>query len=225
MKYSSFSLTMKLHGFLGLPAMTLREVEIIKSVLLSFNKKESLNIFEYGSGYSTCYFGKFLKEKNVKFRIHSIDNNIQWHDKVKNLVNKAGIEEKVILDLYDFPPFWEKEGWSWDCPQRCGEFSPCSDSEHAYINALSKTKEKYDFILIDARFRRRCLELAHQCLNENGIVCLHDAQKAHYHDSLSQYTHSVFINSGKYYPFDKGVWKIWLGSNDNTSIYSIHNII
>jgi len=198
--------------------MTLKEISIYKRCLLSQYLDEPLNIFEYGSGFSTIYFAKFLKRKKLHFHIHSVDNNPKWHVKIKQSVKTEGLNDDITLHLSEFPPFWEKEGWNWAVLPKCGQFAPKTEAEFEYINTPLTIGTKFSFIAIDARFRRRCLEIAAECLTEKGIAFLHDAQKTKYHEPLSLYKYSMFIDSGRYFPFDKGNWKIWLGSLNNPSL-------
>ena len=220
MKLSLFSIAMKLHGVFGLPAMTLIERKIYKRALLSLDVDECLNIFEYGTGFSTIYFAKFLKPKKIPFHIYSVDNNSKWYQKTKQLVKTRGLNDAITLYLSEIVPFWEKEGWDWDISPKCGQFSPKTEAEFEYINTPLVTEKKFDFVAVDGRFRRRCLEIIPECLSENGIVFLHDAQKVKYHEPLSLYKYSIFIDSGRYYPFDKGDWKIWMGSINNPTLYN-----
>ncbi len=210
-----FKLVMKSHRIFSLPAMTVAERKIYKKILLAIKVNTRLNIFEYGSGFSTIYTAKFLKKNNIPFHIYSIDNNLFWHNKVKHLVKIERLDDVVSLYLREFPPFWEKEGWEWKVVPQCGKYAPMGDKEHEYIKFPLSLGEKYDFVLIDGRFRRRCLKLIAQCLSEKGVVFLHDAHKAWYHEPLSLFKYSQMIDSGKYYPLEGREWKIWLGSLNN----------
>jgi len=218
---STYNMVTKLHAIFGIPAMTLKEIVIYKKVLLSLKPKNKLNIFEYGSGSSTIYFAKFLKQKRIPFHIHSVDNNSKWHRKVKKLVKIKGLDDVITLYLSEFAPFWKKDGWDWAISPKCGQFAPKTQSELEYINAPLVLGNKFDFVTVDGRFRRRCLEIIPNCLNENGIILLHDAQKVKYHYPISLYPYSKMIRSGKYHPFDRKNWKIWVGSLDNPIVRNI----
>jgi hypothetical protein len=211
-KMSPFAIVMRMHAFFELPAMTLKEIKIYKKVITSLPVDGSLNIFEYGSGFSTLYFAKLLKRKKIPFHIYSIDNNLEWHQKVKERVIKNGLDNEITLLISEFPPFWEKEGWDWNVSPECGRFAPQTKAEFDYINAPSNIGRKFDFISVDARFRRLCLATIPQCLKEKGVVFLHDAQKAKYYEPLSLYRTSKFIDGGKNYFFEKNDWKVWIGS-------------
>lgn len=210
---SPFPLTMKIHAALKLPAMTPKEIGIYKIILASLPYRKELNIFEYGSGFSTLYFAKFLKKRNIPFHIFSIDNNFEWHRRVQDQVNRSGFQDEITLLISEFPPFWEKEGWDWNAVPECGRFAPKTEAELEYISAPSRTGRKFDFISVDARFRRLCLLSALTCLSENGVVVLHDAQKPHYHQPIALYRISRFLDGGTHYPFERRIWKIWIGTS------------
>lgn len=221
LRLSPFSIVVKVNARLRRPAMTLKEIGIYKKCLLSQPPGEPLNIFEYGSGFSTIYFAKFLKKKKVPFHIYSVDNNSEWYGKIEKLVRKEGLNDVVTLYLHKFTPFWEKDEWDRAVLPRCGQFAPKMEAEFEYINTPATVGKKFCFISIDARFRRRCLEIVRECLTEKGIVFLHDAQKRWYHEPLSLYKYSKFIDGGQYYPFDKRDWKIWIGSLNNSIVSKI----
>ncbi len=164
---------------------------------------------------STLWLAGTLRKEGVEFELHSVDNHRGWHERVKAKVVDAGLSASVTLHLREFPPFWEKPGWSWDGPPACGEFAPSAGAEQEYVTLPETLGGNFDVILVDARFRRRCLETAHGCLGPMGIVALHDAQKAQYHEPLSGYKYGVMLSSGTYYPTDPGEWRMWFGSDQN----------
>jgi len=214
---SPLEIVIRIHAVLRLPAMTLREIGVYKKCLLSQGVNKPINIFEYGSGFSTIYFAKFLKKEKLSFHIYSIDNNAEWHTRIKNLVKTEGLDDVITLYLSEFTPFWEKEGWNSAVSPKCGQFAPKLETEFEYINTPSTIGVKFNFISVDARFRRRCLEIVTECLAEDGIVFLHDAQKTKYHEPLSLYKYSKIMSGGRYYPFEKRNWKIWIGSLNDLS--------
>lgn len=55
---------------------------------------------------------------------------------------------------------------------------------------------QFDVMIIDGRFRRRCLLVAKEVLAKGGVVFLHDAQKPRYHLSLPEFSRSKFITTG-----------------------------
>lgn len=212
MSFSFFDFILKCHGILGLPAMTGYERHIFKHILLRFPRQEPVHIFEYGSGFSTLYFAHFLKREGIDFHYHSVDNDSFWHQRVKQMVEHQGLADRVHLYLCPFQPFWDKPGWSWDQSPACGKFAPSTQEEHNYIRMPVSLNMKFHLIVVDGRFRKRCLEMIPQALHGQGIVLLHDAQKFQYHPREGQYAYSRWLDSGKFYPWQKFNHKIWLGS-------------
>lgn len=213
-----FDLTMKVHGLLGWPAMTLREMAIIKRALLSLPRERPIQIFEYGMGFSTIYFARFLQKERRAFHIDSLDNNRFWHEKVTAMIEKAGLKDNVTLHLREFVPFWEKPGWDWDKAPAVGQFAPASKEENEYISLPVTLNKTFDLVFVDGRFRRRCLEAIGPCLAYHGFAVLHDAQKEKYHGPTGNFRYSQFLDSGRYFPFERRRYQIWLGSMANAAV-------
>lgn len=206
-----------LNGILGLPAQTKKDIQIFKRIFDSCTNKR-IKIFEWGSGFSTIYYANYLRDKKIEFEWHSIDNNKTWHEKVKSKVQKKSLRRYVQLYLKEFQPFWKKRGWG-DIPPSCGVFSPKSENEMTYINFPKQFNDSFDIVIIDARFRRHCIQTAKEVLLPEGIVILHDAQKTHYHDSLGDFKYRIFLDTGAWYPFQKVPNKVWIGSMGNKEIF------
>ncbi len=212
MKWDFFKFYLGLRSKLGLPAMTGREIKAYKAILLSFKGKEQVNIFEYGSGFSTIYFARFLKDQGMDFHFHSVDNNVFWHNRVRKMVEENGLSKRVHLYLCPFVPFWEKSGWSWKKKPACGQFAPHLQEEKDYIHLPLTLKKKFDLIVVDGRFRRRCLEVIPAALSEGGVVFLHDAEREHSQPKKGQYPYSRWIEKGKFYFWQRHEFKTWIGS-------------
>lgn len=220
-KIHPFELTLRLHGLMGWPAMTRKEIAILKRLFLSLPKGPKINIFEYGMGFSTIYFAKFLQKSGRSFHLHSLDNNRFWYEKVTAMIKSEKLTAKVTLHLREFVPFWEKPGWNWNVPPPQGVFAPQTPAEKEYIFLPKELAIAFHFIFVDARFRRRCLENALTCVDPRGFVVLHDAQKKQYHPGTEGYSYSRFINSGQYFPFARRTYQLWLGSPLNPFVEQI----
>jgi hypothetical protein len=219
-------INMFIHKILRLPGMTWKEIHTYKKILLSLNTlsiNDKLEIFEYGSGMSTVYFAKFLRKRNIKFCIHSVDNAAEWHEKIKKEITRNDLDAWVTLHLSAFPPFWEKAGWDWAVEQYPGAFAPCDVEEIQYVEMPLTLGRKFDLISVDGRFRCYCLKIAPTCLKKNGVVFLHDAHNKKYHRSLSFFRYSELYASGKFMPCDNGNWKYWVGSMDNPTLSNLIN--
>ena len=211
-----FNAKISLYGVLGLPAQTSQERQLFKRILDTFGN-QVIRVFEWGSGHSTIYYARYLNKRGVPFEWHSIDNNTIWHEKVRTLVNDNDLEPYVSLHLREFIPFWEKPEWG-RLPPGSGAFAPTSANEASYIDCPRGLKGKFDIVLIDARFRRRCLQTAREVVRPDGIVILHDAQKEQYHPGTEAFPFRTFISSGSWYPLQPSPNMVWVGSLEDGRI-------
>ncbi len=76
-----------------------------------------------------------------------------------------------------------------------------------YVEFPLRFGEKFDFILVDGRKRRSCLETARKLLKEEGIVILHDAQRKRYHRAFRLYPYRRFLG-----------YRVWMGSLKNPTL-------
>lgn len=206
-----------INSILGLPAQTSKEIRIFKTLFDDFISNSKINIFEWGSGFSTIYYAEYLRQKGADFEWHSIDNSKAWNEKVKSKVKKKNLQTYVNLHLKKFHPFWKKPNWG-SIPPKCGKFAPKLENEKDYISFPSFINCKFDIVIIDARFRRHCIQTAKEVLSPEGIVILHDAQRTHYHKGLDVFQYSRFLHSGSWYPFQEIPNKVWIGTNENRRI-------
>ncbi|MDO8662384.1 MAG: class I SAM-dependent methyltransferase [Candidatus Omnitrophota bacterium] len=179
-----------------------------------------IKIFEWGSGCSTIYYSKYLKSKNANFQWHAVDNNKPWYEKVLTDIKKENLISHIHLYLKEFLPFWQKPGWG-QIPPPCAVFSPKEDNEWAYIRLPQEMNQKFDIIIIDARFRRHCVQIAKQVLAPGGVVIMHDAHKPHYHQGLEGFPLRSFYDTGSWYPFQERPNQVWVGSMKNQIIFDV----
>jgi len=212
---------------LNLPGMTPKERRIIKDILKESSKKNKINILEWGGGGSTIYYARYLKALDASFEWHSIENSAEWAGKVVRRLERYKLRDMAHIHLFEFTPFWQKPGWDWSDP-RPEEFGLREEAERRYIIFPETLGLKFDVIIIDGRFRRRCLIEAQKFLAPSGCVILHDAQKTHYHSPLNSYKYGKFFES-KYIdvPYlhksgDKKWCKMWIGSNEKKKFMKIN---
>ena len=217
LKDTAFCLYGKYRFWRGLPGMTGKEIDILKKILLAYGEKK-LRVLEWGCGKSTIYYTKYLRSLEIDCEWYGIDNSREWFEWVRGRVDQAGLEERVHLYLFEFTPFWLKPEWDWNNPGVCG-FGPKEENELDYIYFPKKLNLKFDLIIVDARFRRRCLIEAQKLLAPQGLVILHDAQKVHYHSPLTSYKYGQFVDSGYLYGDQNRIRaKMWIGSNDRQDL-------
>jgi hypothetical protein len=208
-----------INGLLSLPAQTRQEIEIFKRIFDTLTVEDKWRVFEWGSGFSTIFYPSYLTKRSLLCVWHSVDNNKNWHKKIRSKIGGKEIESYVKLNLKPFPSFWEKPGWG-PVPPPCGAFSPKSENERAYIDFPKTFDHKFHIVIVDGRFRRYCLQVAREVVMTQGIVIMHDAQKAHYHFGINGFRYNKFITSGSWFPFQQEKNKMWVGSPENSSIIS-----
>ena len=168
------------------PWMKYREIEIIEEILKKLKPKRCL---EWGAGYSTIYFPRFL-DSDAKWV--SIEHEKDWFERIKSL-NKDSRVEIYLIQPNKYP---------WSDEYGDGDYSDLKD----YIEYPSKFG-KFDFILIDGRARRYCLIKAYKLLSNKGVVVLHDANRAYYHEPFKLFNHSLLFTD-----YREGWGGIWIGS-------------
>lgn len=169
------------------PWMSYEEIEIIRELLLFLKPR---NCLEWGAGYSTLFFPKYLGRRA---EWASIEHEKTWAEKIK-AVNKSKRVSIFHVEPNRFP---------WTDEHSDGAYADLKD----YVNFPAG--DKFDFILIDGRARAFCLEMAHKILADNGIVVLHDAEREYYHAPLNLYRNQMMLSS-----YNASENKLWIGSRD-----------
>jgi len=169
-----------------MPWMTYTEVVLIEELLKNLKPKKCL---EWGAGYGTLLFPSFI---NKKASWISIEHNIDWAEKIKKLNKNSNVAIYCVLPNH-FP---------WTDEYEDGNFSDLRD----YVEFPAKLAP-FDFILVDGRARKDCLEKAYDIIGKEGLVILHDAQREHYREPLKLYKHQIFLQ-------DYAGRAVWIGSKE-----------
>lgn len=180
----------------GLPRQSLQEIRFCKTAL-SWKRQERLRVFEWGMGTSTVYYPAYLRSLGIEFDWYAVDNSREWYEWVRRRVRRTALEDKVHLACMEFPSFWMLPGYSVE-PSICLNTYPQVEPITRYIAQPRMLGGSFDVILIDGRFRRRCLLEARTAVAPDGLVLLHDAYRKHYHQALSVYPSGCFIRGGKF---------------------------
>lgn len=196
-KHPLLTLSQMYWDFKEYPGMSMGDMEIIKSLLETSEttEGEKLRIFEWGSGTSTIYYSKFLRSIGRDFEWHASENDSPWRDRTEALARKAGLSEQITVHLSEFPGFWELPGFTWDDPVPPTSLTE-SPNAVKYVEKPLELGGQFNIMIIDGRFRRRCLLAAKKVLAPGGIIFLHDAQKTRYHTSIDEYPYTKFITTG-----------------------------
>lgn len=122
------------------------EIELINKYL---NKE--VNMLEYGSGASTCYYAPRVE------KLTSIEYNRSWHHSVQTRIAE---EKHDNVDLILIP-----------CPQ---EKPGTYKTYEKYITWPLTQDQIWDIVLIDGRARRWCATSVLPKITKDSVVLVHD---------------------------------------------------
>lgn len=167
------------------PYLDAADILEIKKILRAYaDTGRRLQILEWGAGGSTLTFPRFLQKLGADFRWTAIEHNPKWHGRLRAKAAEFGKLVRIHL-------------------------IPLEPQPDAYANLTRFSPDaRFDIVIVDGRFRRRCLLRALDLLEPGGLVVLHDAERRWYHCSTEIYPHSKLI------PKDKKTRRLWLGCLD-----------
>jgi hypothetical protein len=153
--------------------MLSNEIEAIENILLSYGKH--IDVLEWGSGGSTVYFTRFLRESGISYSWTSMEYNKQWYEKITEAVKE---DPDTKLYLFDVGNTELKQRFT---------------NMDEYVTYPASLGKKYDVIIVDGRKRRRCLLEVAKLLKPNGTAILHDARRTYYHSAFKMYPDSRIV--------------------------------
>lgn len=116
-------------------------------------------IFEWGPGSSTLLLHELFPEAEI----HGIEHDPSWFAKCRRIM-------EVIPQVH--------------IGFQCIQIRPQLNG--AYVTAPLYL-DKFDLMFVDGRLRRECLGVAQFCLNDGGLVVLHDARRPAYQPAFKFY--------------------------------------
>lgn len=197
---------------LGRPAMLPNEIALLSAMFGAASQtRNPLRVFEWGMGNSTLHFARRLAKSGRAFEWHAMDNSAAWHARVGEMVRRHQLQDQVHLHLKEFPPFWETPAFDADEHRWVGP-APCTAPIREYVALPTTLGVPFDVMFVDGRYRRSCVETAQSILSPEGVVILHDAQRAHYHPALDRFPHARWHESGRWPGSDTHL-RLWVGAN------------
>jgi hypothetical protein len=179
----------------SLPAQSRTDIEIFKDALADLGG-DKIQVLEWGSGRSTFYYSEHMLAQGREFNWLAIENSGDWARISNNKLAGTSLESRIQIDCFEFPPFWELDGYYPDPSILAAEYDNNPNVEN-YVNHPRDVGNKFDLIFIDGRFRRRCLLTALDVLAPGGLVVLHDAWRTHYHSALDEYSNVRLMDTGR----------------------------
>lgn len=171
------------------PWMATKDEILILELLKNKKPKKCL---EWGAGYSTIYFPKYLR---VDSKWISIEHDEEWFERINQL-----IKDDNKIEFYHIHP--NNSSWK-DNSYSDGNILDFED----YVNFPKKFNKRFDFILIDGRARKFCLHSSINLLEPEGIVVLHDANVKECHEYFELFDHQILFTDDRH---DSG--GLWIGS-------------
>lgn len=137
---------------------------------------KDMTVYEYGSGGSTLYFAKRVKE------VISTEHNKEWYEKVLEEINKKGFSN---CHLRLFEPIRTKFHMKQDIAD---PDSYISDDEtyrgmsfKEYASSIDSYPDSFfDIVLIDGRSRPSCFKHANLKVKKGGFLILDNAEVPYY---------------------------------------------
>lgn len=133
------------------------------------------NYLEFGSGGSTV---QAALRQNIK-RIVTVESDIEWINKIKELITSDDKIEYKFIDLKPVPNTWGYPG-----PNSTNE----DKIQYSNIITTLENSDKLDLILIDGRFRVACCLKCFNKINDNCLIVFDDfLDRPQYHVVLDYY--------------------------------------
>lgn len=149
-------------GMHNMPLMDWMAITVLDRI--ATNGPRPFDVFEWGSGWSTIWFGQKRAGS-----VTTVDHSAEWHGKVSEAVKAENLPVTALLRLPAASPGCEhSSGHTWAMPGH--DFTD-------YVNAISGS---FDLILVDGRARVMCFQNALAHVKPKGWVVLHDAERACY---------------------------------------------
>lgn len=163
------------------PWMSSIEIETI----LKYLSPESV-MLEYGSGGSTNFFPKYVKQ------YYSIEHNFEWYNKVSAMTSYSDrIHMYHIRQDCEVPKHRASNWEELDNSSRSKEFAK-------YIRYPEIINKTFDAVLIDGRARPECAKFIYDYLNDGAHVFMHDYwARERYHVVTEKYDIVDSVKTGQ----------------------------
>lgn len=147
---------------------------------LNNNIKPEMRVFEYGSGGSTLYFVKKVKE------VVTVEHDNDWAIRIKNILAKSSFKNYKIL--LKEPRKISNESRNPNDPNSylSGNCIYSGLSFDKYVCTIDQFPDEYfDIILIDGRARHSSLRHSIKKVKPNGSMILDNSERQRYSNSIS----------------------------------------
>jgi hypothetical protein len=166
--------------------------------------RPDMKVFEYGSGGSTIYIARRVKE------LVSVEHSSEWFGRVSRVIQQRRISNSTIIlaepdergdrldEKYSSTTFPEYRGYSFE----------------KYVRTVNSYPDNYfDLIIVDGRSRTACVMESAAKIKNGGYLLLDNSEREQYEEAfvfMQRYSRKDFFGFG---PLLKTVW--------NTTIWKI----
>lgn len=188
-----------------LPWINFSAIHLLKRTL-----RPQMRVFEYGSGGSTMFFSRRVKE------VVSVEHDPVWHTKIAQAIrerNRTNCELHLCEPIID--PLWAGKD-----PSDPDAYISTDDqfrgrSFHAYATSIeTHPPGAFDVVLVDGRARPSCLKHAIGKVKDGGLLMVDNAERSEYQRSYDlldnpRWKRKDFYGPGPYnqYFWQTTIWK------------------
>lgn len=154
-----------------LPWLTFAVIRFLEQTLT-----KNMRVFEYGSGGSTLFLAKRVKE------LVSVEQDPKWAERVEKMIEKKGYKN---CSLYLVEPVIDSDYLNRDPSDPDGYVSAFQHYEgksfKEYVSIIDKYPDNYfDFVIIDGRARPSCFMHAVRKVKKMGFIVLDNSERKRY---------------------------------------------
>jgi hypothetical protein len=164
------------------------EYSQIQAALTALQPKRFL---EWGSGGSTI---DFLKRYASIQKMVSIEHHRLWFEKVKEAANDPRLAYYLKEPICPEPErqFFGLVATKRHAWRRRAETDRTIFKD--YVEHPTTLGISFDCIFVDGRARRFCIETGWEILERGGLMIVHDAQRAEYHETIARVGKPLYLN-------------------------------
>jgi predicted O-methyltransferase YrrM len=177
-------------------------------LFVSHNMAEDMRVFEYGTGGSTIFFAKRVKQ------VISVEHDETWFQMVRHAVSKQLLDNCTINLELPVPHQDNRQFGLVEVKYGSTNVTYEGLSFENYVRNIAYYPEQYfDIVLVDGRARSACVEAALPKIKSGGLMILDNAERKEYasiHELLGPHSSDkhCYFGPGPYnsYFWETCVW-------------------
>lgn len=188
-----------------LPWITFAAIQFLKK-----NLRPEMSVFEYGSGGSTLFFSRRVKQ------IFSVEHDPLWYEKVAQAIKNSQRKNCQLVVHEPIPdPLTAGKDPSDPAAYISTDERFHDQSFHAYATAIdSHPSQTFDVVMVDGRARPSCVKHGLEKVKAGGFLIVDNAERSEYQRSYLQlanphWARQDLMGPGPYNPYfwQTTIWK------------------